>query len=62
MRVGGQSHAPAALPPGKINGTNCTRGSVGPTVGIDGVRKISPAPGLEYLELPATSKSLYRLS
>jgi len=30
MAVGGQSQAPAALPPGNCPGTNCTGGYVGP--------------------------------
>ena len=32
MRVGGQRHAPAALPLGKRPGTHCTGGWVGPRV------------------------------
>jgi hypothetical protein len=39
MRVGGQLHAPAALPPGKIPGTDLTGGWVGPRAGLDGCEK-----------------------
>ena len=37
--VGGQNHAPAALPSGKRSGFLCTRGCVGPTGVLDGWRK-----------------------
>jgi hypothetical protein len=47
MEVGGQRHAPSALPPGKRPGTHCIGGWVGPRARLD---------------LPALSKSLYRLS
>jgi len=43
-RVGGQSHAPAALYPLERSGTYCTEGWVGPRAGLDGW-KISPPPG-----------------
>jgi len=47
MRVGGQRHAPAALPPGKRPGTHCIGGCVG-LQGLSGlVRKISPPPGFD---------------
>ena len=36
MRVSGQLHAPAALPPGKRPGTHCIGGWVGPRAGLDG--------------------------
>ena len=39
MRVGGQLHAPAALPPGKRPGTHCIVGWVGPRAGLDGCEK-----------------------
>jgi hypothetical protein len=42
MEVGGQRHAPAALPPGKRPGTHCTGGWVGPTAGLDGYGKSRP--------------------
>jgi hypothetical protein len=41
MRVGGQRHALAALPPGKI-GTHCIGGWVGPKAGLDWCRKSRP--------------------
>jgi len=34
MVVGGQRHAPAALPPGKRPGTHSTGGWVGPRAGL----------------------------
>jgi hypothetical protein len=39
MRVGGQRHAPAALPPGKWPGTHSIRGWVGLRAGLDGCGK-----------------------
>ena len=42
MGVGGQRHAPAALPLGKRPGTHCIGGWVGPRAGLEGVRKILP--------------------
>jgi hypothetical protein len=36
MRVGGELHTPAALPPGKRPGTLCIGGWVGPRAGLDG--------------------------
>ena len=46
MRVGGQRHAPAVLPPGKTR-YQIYRG-LGGTLGRYGqVRKISPTPGFE---------------
>jgi hypothetical protein len=36
MGVGGQRHAPAALPPGKKPVTHCTGSWVGPRAGLDG--------------------------
>jgi hypothetical protein len=40
--VGGQHHAPAALPQGKTPGTHCTGGWVGPRAGPDGCEKSRP--------------------
>jgi hypothetical protein len=37
MSVGGQLHAPAALPPGKRPGTHCIGSWVDPRAGLDGV-------------------------
>jgi hypothetical protein len=39
MGVGGQRHAPAALPPGKRPGTYCIGGWVGSRAGLDGYGK-----------------------
>ena len=47
-RVGGQRHAPAALPPEKRPGTHHTHRRVGGPQGQSGrVRKISPPPGFD---------------
>jgi hypothetical protein len=35
MRVGGQRHTQAALPPGRRSGTECIGGWVGPRAGLD---------------------------
>jgi hypothetical protein len=49
MGVGGQNHAPAALPPGKTR-YPCIGGWLGPNAGLDGCRKSRPhrysIPGL----------------
>ena len=42
MGMGGQHHAPAALPPGKKPGIHCTGGWVGPKAGLDGCGKSRP--------------------
>jgi hypothetical protein len=42
--VGGQRHAPAALPPGKRPGTHCIGGWVGSRAGLDGWGKSRPPP------------------
>jgi hypothetical protein len=42
MTVGGQLHAPAALPPGKRPGTHGIGGCVGPRAGLDGGEKSRP--------------------
>ena len=47
MRVGGQLHAPAALPPWKRPGTHFIGGWVGPRACLDGCGKISPSPGFD---------------
>ena len=36
LRVGGQRHAPAALPPGEKPDTHCTGGWLGPRAGLEG--------------------------
>jgi hypothetical protein len=40
--VGGQLHAPAALPPGNRPGTHCIGGWLGPRTGLDGCGKCRP--------------------
>jgi len=45
MGVGGQRHAPAALPRGKRPGTHCIGGWVDPRAGMDGCGKSHPPPG-----------------
>ena len=42
MGVGGQRHAPAALPTGKRPGTQCIGGWVGLRAGLDGCGKSRP--------------------
>jgi hypothetical protein len=42
MGVGGQRHAPAALPPGQRHGTHFKGGWVSPTAGLDGCGKSRP--------------------
>jgi len=42
MGVGGQRHAPAALPPGKRPGTYSVGCLVGPRAGVDGCAKSRP--------------------
>ena len=46
MGVGGQRHAPAALPRER-SGTHCIRGWVGPRAGLDGCGKTRPQPGFD---------------
>jgi len=62
MEVGGQRHAPAALPPGKRPGTHCIGGWVGPRVGLYGCGKSRPPSGVRSPDRPARIESLYRLS
>jgi hypothetical protein len=59
--VGGQHHAPAALPPGKTRYPLYRR--LGGPKGRSGrVRKISPPTRIRSPDRPARSQSLYRLS
>ena len=58
MGVGGQRHAPAALPPGK---THCIGGWVGPRAGLDRFG-ISRLHRHSIPDRPDRSESLYRLS
>jgi len=60
MGVGGQRHAPAALPPGKRPGTHCIGRWVGPRDGLDGCGKFRPT-GIRSPECPACSEAPYRL-
>jgi hypothetical protein len=46
MEVGGQRHAPAALPAGKRPGTHCVGGWVDPKAGLDGCGKSHLQQGL----------------
>ena len=47
MGLGGQSHAPAALPAGKRPGAVCIGAWVGPRAKLDGYRKISIPAGFD---------------
>jgi hypothetical protein len=58
--VGGQRHAPAALPPQKIPGTHFTGGWVGLRAGLDGCGKARPHRE-SISGPPARTKSLYQL-
>jgi hypothetical protein len=51
MKVGGQLHALAALPPGKRPGTHCIGGSVGPRASLEGYGK----SGLHRDSIPGPS-------
>jgi hypothetical protein len=42
MGVGGQHHAPAALPTGKRPVTHCTGGWVGPRASMEGTENLAP--------------------
>jgi len=48
MGVGGQRHAPTALPPhpAERRGTHCAGGWVGPSAGLDGCEKSRPHTGI----------------
>ena len=61
MDVGGQRHAPAALPPGKTR-YPLYRRLGGSHKGSRIVRKISPRTGIQSPDRPATGESLHRLS
>jgi len=47
MGMNGQRHAPAALPPAKRPGTDCTGGWVGFRAGLDVCRKSLPPSGFD---------------
>jgi hypothetical protein len=59
--VGGQRHAPVALPQGKRPGIHCTVSWVGPRGCPEG-RKILASTEVRPPNRPARSQSLYRLS
>jgi hypothetical protein len=59
-RVGGQRHAPAALPPGKRPGNHCVGRWVGPRAGLDGCGKSHPT-GIRSPDRQTRSESLCRL-
>jgi hypothetical protein len=62
MEVGGQCHAPAALPPGKTRYPLYMRLGA-PRVGLDGLGKSRPPPTvIRSPDRPARSESLHRLS
>ena len=58
--VGGQRHAPAALPPGKRAGNHSTGGWVGPGPVWTGAENLA-STGIRSPDRPARSESLYRL-
>jgi len=57
--MGGQHHAPAALPLGRRPGNQCAGGWVGSRADLEGCN-LAPT-GILYLDLPAHSKLLYLL-
>jgi hypothetical protein len=61
MRVGGQRHAPAGLPPRKRPWTHCVGGRVGQGQVWIGAVNLAPA-GFRCPDRPVRSKSLYRFS
>jgi hypothetical protein len=61
MRVGGQRHAPAALPPGKDTVPIEEEAGWAPGPVLTGVENLAPT-GIRSPDRPACSKSLYGLS
>ena len=61
MRVGGQRHAPAALPPGKTRYPLYSRLGGAPGPFWKGAENLAPN-GIRSPDRPARSESLYRLS
>ena len=59
--MGGQRHAPAALPRERP-GTRCIGGWVGHMAGLDRCGKSRPPSGMQSPSHPAPNESLYRLS
>jgi len=62
MGMGGQRHAPAALPPGERPSTHCIGGWVDPRAGLDECGKYRPRTGIRSPDRPSRSEWLYRLS
>jgi len=60
MRVGGQRHAPAAVPQERP-GTHRIGGWVGPGAGPDGCGKSRSLTGIRSPDRPACSQSLYKI-
>jgi hypothetical protein len=56
------STTPRPLYPRERPGTHCTGGWVGPRVGLDVCKKISPPTGIRFPDRPARNQSLNRLS
>jgi hypothetical protein len=61
MGVGGQLHAPAALPPGKDLVPVVQEAGWSPEPAWTGAENLAPA-GIRSPDRPASSKSLHRLS
>ena len=60
MGVGGQRHAPAALPPGRRPGTYCIGGWMGPRISLEGCGQSHPPAGFDPRTVQPVSESLYR--
>ena len=60
MEVGGQRHAPSALPTGKRPGTDCREGWIYSRAGLDGCGKSRPT-GIRSPDRPVRKESLHRL-
>ena len=60
--VGGQRHAPAALPTGWKRGTHCTGGWMGPRTGLEGYGISRPYRNSTPYTIHLLRESLYRLS
>jgi hypothetical protein len=56
MEVGGQRHTPAALPPRKRPGIQCTGGWVCYSAGVDGCEKFRPTWFDPRTVLPVVSR------
>jgi hypothetical protein len=59
--VAGQRHAPPLYPRERA-GIHCIGGWMGPRASLDGTGKSRPPTGIRSPDLPARTKSLYRLS